>query len=100
MVRTWDLCLLKIDIYFQKIKCATKQNANKFWNKEGQVPIRTRNITDIIISLMKNKKHKKEQTQSSVFALHLILYNTKYTVTWKRDLCSVFPPIQFILKPF
>lgn len=33
VVRTWDLCLLKTDLYFQKIKCATKQNANKCWNK-------------------------------------------------------------------
>lgn len=39
MVRTWDLCikysycLLKTDIYVQKIKHATKQNENKFWNE-------------------------------------------------------------------
>lgn len=39
VVRTWDLCikcsyrLLKTDIHVQKIKRATKQNENKFWNK-------------------------------------------------------------------
>lgn len=48
------------------------------------INIRTGNITDIITSLLKNKKHQKELTQSSVFALSLILHSTKYTVTWHK----------------
>lgn len=55
-----------------------------------RINIRTRNITDIIISFLENKKHKKEfSTQSSVFALSLILYSTKYTVTWHKLSISI-----------